>query len=138
MFRSALKTNQIYDLHVDLIKLRHEDARFREQIVGGVDGAVLGARSFVFRYFSDGNDDRLLLVNLGKPQLLKPMPEPLLAAPPGFEWATLWSSDSEQYGGPGENQVANQNDSWVLPGEATVALRLVPRENSAPAAKVAR
>jgi maltooligosyltrehalose trehalohydrolase len=124
-FSQREKNKQLYDFHSDLIKLRREDLRFREQKFGGVDGAVLGAKSFVLRYFSNGNDDRLLLVNLGQSQLLEPMPEPLLAPPLGLEWATLWSSDSERYGGPGTVPVAKQNDCWTLPAESTTALKLV-------------
>ena len=118
------RKNKLYDLHVDLIKLRREDSRFREQIADGVDGAVLGAKSFVLRYFAEENDDRLLLVNLGERQLLEPMPEPLLAAPLGFEWTTLWSSDAKRYGGPGEVKLPTQ-DNWTLPAESAMALRLV-------------
>jgi maltooligosyltrehalose trehalohydrolase len=106
------------------MKLRREDSRLREQRIGGVDGAVLGPRSFVLRYFAEGNDDRLVLVNFGEAQLLEPMPEPLLAPPVGFEWATLWSSESERYGGPGAVALPTQ-DSWTLPGEAAVVLQLV-------------
>jgi maltooligosyltrehalose trehalohydrolase len=127
-FSERAKNKQLYDLHIDLMRLRHEDPRFREQIAAGVDGAVLGVKSFVFRYFADGNDDRLLLVNLGQAQSLEPMPEPLLAPPVGFEWATLWSSESERYGGPGTVQVAAQNDCWSLPGESATALKLVPEK----------
>jgi maltooligosyltrehalose trehalohydrolase len=123
-FLERKKNKQLYDLHIDLIKLRREDSRFREQKTGGVDGAVLGAKSFVLRYFAEKNDDRLLLVNLGDTRLLDPMPEPLLAPPLGFEWTTLWSSDSERYGGPGTTQVATQ-DNWTLPGEAAIALKLI-------------
>jgi maltooligosyltrehalose trehalohydrolase len=64
-------------------------------------------------------------VNLGQPQLLEPMPEPLLAPPIGFEWTTLWSSDAERYGGPGTVPLAKQNDCWTLPGESATALKLV-------------
>jgi maltooligosyltrehalose trehalohydrolase len=124
-FAERKKNQQLYDLHVDLIRLRREDSRFREHRTGGVDGAVLGAKSFVLRYFAEKNDDRLLLVNLGEAQLLEPMPEPLLAAPPGFEWTTLWSSDSERYGGPGAVRLPTQ-DNWTLPGEAAIALKLIP------------
>jgi maltooligosyltrehalose trehalohydrolase len=124
-FSERKKNKQLYDFHIDLIKLRREDSRFREQKSGGVDGAVLGARSFVLRYLAEGNDDRLLLVNLGDTQLLEPMPEPLLAPPLGFEWTTLWSSDSDRYGGPGTGPVATQ-DNWKLPGEAAIALKLIP------------
>ena len=38
---------RIHDLHVDLLKLRREDSRFRHQFSGGIDGAVLGPASFV-------------------------------------------------------------------------------------------
>ncbi|HEV3148732.1 MAG TPA: malto-oligosyltrehalose trehalohydrolase [Chthoniobacterales bacterium] len=123
-FSERKKNKQLYDLHVDLMRLRREDSRLREQRVRGVDGAVLGPRSFVLRYFSEGNDDRLLLVNFDQAQLLEPMPEPLLAPPVGFEWATLWSSESERYGGPGAVALPTQ-DSWTLPAEAAVVLQLV-------------
>lgn len=119
---------ELYDLHVDLLRLRREDSRFREQRTNGVDGAVLGPASFVLRYFSEDNqDDRLLVVNLGKLSELNPVPEPLLAPPPGLEWKTLWSSESARYGGAETATVATQNN-WTLPAEATVALRLIPRQ----------
>ena len=124
-FSEREKNKHLYDLHIDLLRLRREDPRFGKQEPGGVDGAVLGAKSFALRYFADGNDDRLLLVNLDQTQLLEPMPEPLLAPPPGFEWTTLWSSDSERYGGPGTVPVAAQNDCWTLPTESAIALKLV-------------
>jgi len=119
------KTNrEFYDLYVDLLKLRREDARFREQIPDGVDGAVLGPEAFVLRYFADDGDDRLLVVNLGRRQFLSPAAEPLLAPPLGFEWETLWTSASPRYGGPGAVPVVTQQQ-WNLPAEAAVALRLV-------------
>jgi maltooligosyltrehalose trehalohydrolase len=126
-FSERKSHQQVYDLHMDLIKLRREDSRFREQRTGGVDGAVLGGRSFVLRYFAEKNDDRLLLVNLGDAQRLEPMPEPLLAAPLGFEWTIIWSSDSEHYGGSGAVPLPTQ-DNWTLPGESAIALKLVPEK----------
>src|SRR6266581_4464276 len=127
-FSERQKNQELYDLHVDLMRLRREDSRFREQKPNGVDGAVLGPASFVLRYFSEDNrDDRLLVVNLGERQVLAPIPEPLLAAPLGLEWKTLWSSESTRYGGPGVVTVATQ-DSWILPAEAAVALRLAPEK----------
>ena len=122
-FSERSTNTQLYDLHVDLIKLRREDSRFREQLPGGVDGAVLGPKSFLLRYFAKGNDERLLLVNIGERQSLEPMAEPLLAPPLGFEWTTLWSSDSVKYGGPGEVALPAQ-DPWTLPAESAIALRL--------------
>ena len=114
----------LYDLHRDLLRLRREEPRFREQIPHGVDGAVLGKSSFVFRYFGKEGMDRLLLVNLGKGSAPKPLPEPLLAPPLGFGWQTLWTSDSARYGGPGECDVVTDR-RWILPAEATVVLHPV-------------
>lgn len=122
---SERKTNhELYGLYVDLLKLRREDARFCEQILGGVDGAVLGPEAFVLRYFAPQNHDRLLVVNLGKRTILEPAPEPLLAPTLGFEWETLWTSESPGYGGPGATPIATQ-DQWLLPAEAAVVLKLV-------------
>ena len=134
-FLERQKNKQFYHMHTDLLRLRREDSRFREQQPGGVDGAVLGTKSFVLRYLSEGNsDDRLLVVNFGERQALAPVPEPLLAPPLGFEWETLWSSESARYGGPGVVTVATQ-DSWILPAEAAVALRLVPEKAPRPQPK---
>jgi maltooligosyltrehalose trehalohydrolase len=122
------KNQPLYDLYVDLLKLRREDSRFREQIPGGIDGAVLGSASFLLRYFSKQREnDRLLIVNFGKRRPFNPAPEPLLAPPPGFEWEELWSSESPRYGGPGAVTVATQ-DRWLIPAEAAVALQLVPEK----------
>ena len=127
-FSERQKNKELYDLNVDLLKLRRNDSRFREQIPNGVDGAVLGPASFVLRYFSKRNtDDRLLVVNFGENRELNPVPEPLLAPPLGFEWEILWSSESAAYGGSGTAAVATQ-ERWILPAEATVALRLVPEK----------
>ena len=123
-FSEREKNRAIYDLHVDLLKLRREDSRFRQQISGGVDGALLGPASFVLRYFAEENDDRLLMVNFGKNQVLKPAPEPLLAPPLGGRWETLWTSESPRYGGAGSSPVATQ-EQWVVPAESAVVLRPV-------------
>src|SRR5206468_435252 len=126
-FSQRKKNQELYDLHIDLLKLRREDSRFRQQSSGGIDGAVLGPASFVLRYLSEENDDRLLIVNFGENQALKPASEPLLAPPSGCRWETLWSSESTRYEGPGAVTVATQ-DSWILPAEAAVALRPVPEK----------
>jgi maltooligosyltrehalose trehalohydrolase len=121
-FSEREKNRELYDLHVDLLKLRREDSRFRLQIPDGIDGAVLGSASFVLRYFSQDNDDRLLLVNLGERQVLYPASEPLLAPPLGSAWETLWTTESPRYGGA-DAVVTATSARWVLPGEATVVLR---------------
>ncbi len=123
-FSEREKNRELYELHVDLLKLRREDSRFQQQIRGGIDGAVLGPASFVLRYFSKENDDRLLVVNFGKSQVLEPAPEPLLAPASGCRWETLWTSDSPRYGGTGSAAVATQ-EQWVLPAECAVALQPV-------------
>jgi len=124
-FSEREKNKPLYDLHYDLMKLRREDARLREQKMGGVDGAVLGPASFVLRYFAEAGADRLLVVNLGEGLSLQPAPEPLLAPPFGFRWETLWTSDSPRYGGPGETRLTD-DEHWLLPGEMAAVLHPVP------------
>jgi maltooligosyltrehalose trehalohydrolase len=126
-FSEREKNRELYDLHIDLLKLRREDSRFRQQSSGGIDGAVLGRLSFVLRHFSEANDDRLLLVNFGESQVLHPVSEPLLAPPAGHKWETLWTSDSPRYGGAGSIALATQ-EQWILPAESAVALRLERKE----------
>src|SRR5204863_3642114 len=76
------KYPQLYQLHRDLIRLRKSDPRFRDSKPNGLDGAVLGGRAFVLRYFAGKpGDERLVLVNFGKQQVFSPAPEPLLAPP---------------------------------------------------------
>lgn len=134
-FAERETSKAIYDLHLDLLRLRREDSRLREQT--GLDGAVLGDASFVLRYFSAGGNDRLLIVNLGKRRALEPLPEPLLAPPLDFRWETLWTSESVKYGGPGScNVVTDQR--WILPAEATVVLHPVRESGPWPKAKKQR
>ena len=122
---SERDTNRkLYDLHIDLLKLRREDSRFRLQSSGGVDGAVLGPETFVLRYFSERDDDRLLLVNFGERQVLHPASEPLLAPPPSCKWETLWTSNSKRYGGADTVAIATR-DRWSLPAESAAALQPV-------------
>jgi len=126
-FSEREKNRALYNLHIDLLKLRRDDSRFRLQESDGIDGAVLGPKSFVLRYFSEANDDRLLLVNFGERQVLHPASEPLLAPPADCRWETLWTSDSQRYGG--EATVATAGPyRWILPAESTVALRPVGKE----------
>ena len=87
---------------------------------------MLGQASFVLRYFSEDNNDRLLIVNFGERRVLHPASEPLLAAPAGCWWETLWTSDSPRYGGVGAVATATP-EQWILPAEAVVALRPVSR-----------
>jgi maltooligosyltrehalose trehalohydrolase len=126
-FSEREKNRKLYDLHIDLLRLRREDPRFRQQMPGGVDGAVLGTTSFLLRYFSAENDDLLLLVNFGERQLLHPASEPLLAPPPGKKWEVLWNSESQRYGGAG-TVIMPTPEQWILPGQSTVALGTTLKE----------
>ena len=123
-FSEREKNRQLYDLHIDLMKLRREDSRFCEQSSGGIDGAVLGPASFVLRYFSEADDDRLLIMNFGEHQVFHPASEPLLAPPTGYRWETLWTSDSRRYGGSDAAASATV-DQWILPAESAVVLQPV-------------
>jgi maltooligosyltrehalose trehalohydrolase len=116
-------------LHRDLLRLRREDSRLSRQIAGRTDGAVLGAESFLLRFLSDQNDDRLLIVNLGRGQHLVPAPEPLLAPPFDFEWELLWSSESARYDGSGTVDITTEEE-WILPAEAAFVLRPQSRTKS--------
>jgi maltooligosyltrehalose trehalohydrolase len=115
----------VYEMHRDLLRLRREDAVFAAQKKGGVDGAVLGAEAFVLRFFGEGGDDRLLLVNLGADLGLNPAPEPLLAPPEGMLWTLLWSSEDTRWGGSGTPPLETRNN-WCIPGRSAVVMRPAP------------
>ncbi|HSS49025.1 MAG TPA: malto-oligosyltrehalose trehalohydrolase [Thermoanaerobaculia bacterium] len=117
-------------LHRDLLELRREDPVFRAQGAGWLDGTVLGCEAFALRFFGEtAGDDRLLIVNLGMDLDLEPVPEPLLAPLTGSRWEVLWSSEDPKYGGSGAPPPEDDEGRWRLPGQAAVALRLVPRED---------
>jgi maltooligosyltrehalose trehalohydrolase len=128
-WREREQNTALCQLHRDLIRLRREDSRLRLQIAGGVDGAVLGPESFLLRFFSEQNDDRLLIVNFGHRQVLVPAPEPLLAPPSGFEWELLWSSESPRYDAPAMIEIMT-DEQWILPAEAAFVTR--PKLRSRP------
>jgi maltooligosyltrehalose trehalohydrolase len=112
----------LYGMHKDLLRLRREDPVFSAQRPRGVDGAVLGEEAFVLRFFGEGGDDRLLLVNLGRDLHFDPAPEPLLAPPENRLWETIWSSEDPAYGGCG-SPYPDGPDNWRLPAHAALAMR---------------
>ncbi|MBY3753684.1 malto-oligosyltrehalose trehalohydrolase [Azospirillum formosense] len=113
---------EVWALHRDLLRLRREDPVFHAQGDGGLDGAVLGQEAFVLRFYGEGGDDRLLLVNLGRDLRLDILPEPLLAPPVGRDWTPLWSSEDPRYGGCGIAPVESSDGGWRLPGHAAAVL----------------
>lgn len=111
----------LYQMHRDLLQLRREDPVFSRPRPGGVDGAVLGPEALVLRFFGDGGDARLLLVNFGLDLRLDPAPEPLLAPVPGCGWKVRWSSEDPRYGGCGTPRPETE-ENWRIPGRAAVVL----------------
>ncbi len=107
-------------LHRDLLRLRRAEATLRQFSV--IDGAVLTREAFAIRFFSETDDDRLLLVNLGSDLRLDVAPEPLLAPLLGRGWSVLWSSESPEYGGGGTPAVET-TDGWRLPRHSAVFLK---------------
>lgn len=113
-----------FHFHRDLLKLRREDSVLRAQKPRSVDGALLFGDAFLLRFFGEGGDDRLLIINLGKDLRLTAVPEPLIAPPPGMYWDLKWSSEEPEYGGTGI-PVFGEVEQWLLPSES--ALFMVPR-----------
>ena len=112
-----------YALHVDLLRLRREDAVFQQaRLSGRIDGAVFGPDAFVVRFFGEAEgDDRLLLINLGRDLYVSPAPEPLLAPPEKADWAVLWNSEDPRYGGDSLPPWPKEGN-WLLIGESAVLL----------------
>jgi maltooligosyltrehalose trehalohydrolase len=111
---------EAYALHRDLLQLRRDDAAFRVQRAGAMDGAVLAEHAFVLRYFA-AEGDRLVLVNLGRDLHLAPAPEPLLAPPDGKRWRILWSSEDLRYGGTGAAE-PDTDEGLRIPGHCALVL----------------
>jgi len=120
------RNTDLHQLHRDLIRLRREDSRLSLQIPGGIDGSVLGSNCFALRFFSDRNDDRVLIVNLGCRMELQPCSDPLLAPPLYHKWELLWSSERPVYGGPGVVEF-DADEEWLVPAGSAYVLRPVKR-----------
>ena len=121
---SEVETNRpMYDLHRDLLRLRHEEPCFRSQDREKFDGAILSQDALVLRFFGPEIDDRLLIVNLGRDLQCDTAPEPLLAPPPGCEWEELWSSEDPKYGGLGTPELDSEEFNWRIPATAAVLLK---------------
>jgi maltooligosyltrehalose trehalohydrolase len=129
--RSRLDLNErqahhaIYDLHKDLLKLRHGDPVFQKHRSDRIDAAVLTPDALAVRYYGEAAGDRLVVVNFGRDWQLCPVAEPLLAPPANTEWELLWSSSHPKDGGSGTAEV-QLTDGWRLPGETTFVLQSAP------------
>ena len=116
------KNRRIYELHVDLLRLRREDPVFCNWNAARFDGAVLSDSAFVLRAFSEEHGDRLLVFNFGTDLDLNPAPEPLLAPLFGMEWDVLFSTEHPRYGGCGTAPLDSE-ENWQIPGRAAVVLK---------------
>jgi maltooligosyltrehalose trehalohydrolase len=110
----------IYQLHRDLLRLRREDRVLARQDRMTLDGATLGPQALVLRYSASGNDDRLLVVNLGPDLNFIPAPEPLLAPVEDGAWILQWSSEHPRYGGPGIINPLTEEGWRILAATATL------------------
>ena len=127
-----------YALHVDLLRIRRDDAAFTRPRPGSVDGAVLSASAFALRFFTpDHRDDRLLVVNLGADLQRSSFPEPLLAPPPDADWMLRWSSEDASYDGGGTPDVF-PDGWWHIPAESALVLMPGPRRPRRPLPAVVR
>jgi maltooligosyltrehalose trehalohydrolase len=111
----------LYRFHEDLLRLRREEPLIARQDWDLLDGAVIEREAFVLRFFGKGNDDRLLVVNLGMDLADLSTPEPLLAPYRGTSWKVVWSSDDPRYDGPGIINPCGEK-GWRLPGGSAVLL----------------
>jgi maltooligosyltrehalose trehalohydrolase len=120
-------------LFEDLLRLRREDAVLSKAASLRRDGAVLAEEAFLIRWFGERDDDRLLLVNLGRDLLLETIAEPLLAPPRGMQWRLAWSSEDLRYGGGGRCET---DRACGLQMTAHSAALLVPQPVSNPTKEV--
>jgi len=125
-FEDRNKNSHIYQLHKDLIHLKRNDPVISNVKTKEFDGAVLNDFAFVIRFFTENENDRLLIVNLGTDLHLNPSPEPLLAPFQKKCWKVLWSSEDVKYLGNGTPPLET-DDNWKIPGYA--AFVLIPEEN---------
>lgn len=117
---------EILSLHKDLLALRREDPIFRSQRADRIDGAVIGPKAFLLRYFGDGNDCRMLIVNLGRDLIPSPASEPL-TAPRGGDAGKCSGTASTRYGGC-STQSCEADGPWRIPGHCALVLRPVPED----------
>jgi maltooligosyltrehalose trehalohydrolase len=93
-----------------------------------IAGAVLDGAAFLIRYYGKDDDDRLLIVNLGKDLEFHPIPEPLLAPSTKGPWELMWSSDDPLYGGPGILQPFRDR-GWFIPAQSAILLKTVKKHS---------
>ena len=111
-----------YLLTRDLLRLRRKYFALQGASPRAFDGAVIGPRAFLLRYFRDDGQDCLLLVNFGIDLNLSIAPEPLMAPPAGMEWQIQFSSEDPQYGGQGVRSPEIKKGGWFLTADTAMVL----------------
>ncbi|MGH7202048.1 MAG: DUF3459 domain-containing protein, partial [Planctomycetaceae bacterium] len=129
-WRERDRNTESLALHRDLIALRRDDAVFSSQNSSNIYGAVLAEEAFLLRYLGQEQDDRLMLVNLGRDLHWRPAAEPLMAPPWSMHWSVLWSSEHPRYGGSGTALLDIKD--WYIPGHATIVLKPRPPQEQSP------
>ena len=128
-WNECARNGQAVALHRDLLTLRREHLAFSTQPSirdGCLDGCCLSPDAFLLRYFTDfSQDERLLVVNLGRDLGVASLADPLIAPPFGMHWDLVWSSEDFSYGGSGKRQI-NLESRFVVSGET--ALVFAPAE----------
>jgi maltooligosyltrehalose trehalohydrolase len=120
-FSERTRNAGTYRLYQDLLAMRREDPAFLQQRTDLLDGACIGERAFVLRYFCT-EGDRLVVVNLGPDLELDPAGEPLLAPPLGATWHLIFASEDVKYGGPSYRPPYHLG-RWTLSAASTHVFR---------------
>lgn len=121
-FSEREKNYETYQLHKDLLQLRHTDNVFNGQEYDHIDGAIISSPVFLMRFFSlKHNNDRLLIVNFGRDYEMTSVAEPLFAPHINHDWKLIWSSESPHYGGHGSAAPFSLK-SWLMPGFSAAVL----------------
>jgi maltooligosyltrehalose trehalohydrolase len=125
-FSERERHKEAYALHVDLLRLRHEDPVLRRAGLYRPEGATIGPGALALRYLDAERGDRLLIVNLDCDLDFTPAREPLLAPPLKTKWRLAWSSEAPQYGGQGTPPI-DPDAVWLMPGSSAMFFVSEPR-----------
>jgi maltooligosyltrehalose trehalohydrolase len=105
-------------MHRDLLALRREVFRDGRP---AIDGASLDDDAWVLRYFGKNANDLLVIVNVGRDQVLQTIAEPLVAPVEGRSWRLVWSSENPAYGGIGTPEPIVEG-AWRIAGQTAIVL----------------
>jgi maltooligosyltrehalose trehalohydrolase len=113
-------------LYTDLLSLRRSDAVLSGLGTPATQIATSApTQDVVLLRYSAGDEERLILVNLGREMTLR-MNDPLLAPPSRQRcWTMTWCSERAVYGGTGVAAIA-QEGSWTLQANCAWMFRTEP------------